>query len=178
MEQENKLLQACLYISAVLLLQTYPNAIAYDRPVHTVILAFSFAGFLLLSLNKTSPNLLRHRRTPSRTYNAVPLEDHQDLGAAPEAISEQHDRRAGPGPGIARLMLVTSILALTVRIELFRRILKATECTVSTIEVRPSCYCHLASLKSGPDSHSSQCCYLRCSAIPETKTKGQTRILR
>ena len=143
MDQENKPLHACLYISAVLLLQSYPNAIAYDRPVHTVILAFSFASFLLLSLNKTSPNLVRHRRAHSRIYNAVPLEDHEDAGTLPEAIPEQHDRRAGPGPGVARLILVTSILALTVRIELFRRILKTTECTVSTVEVRASCSCHV-----------------------------------
>jgi len=108
-----------------------------DRPVHTVVFCLAVAGFLLLSVSKVWPELFR---TPqgAAAYVEIPLDDLEETSAHEEILPNRGTHIVGPGLPISRLLLVASICALTVRIELFRRIYKATECTVGSVEVMPS----------------------------------------
>jgi len=108
-----------------------------DRPVHTVVFCLAVAGFLLLGVSKVWPGLFR---TPQGAagYVEIPLDDREETSAHGEILPNRDTHIVGPGLPMSRLLLVASICALTVRIELFRRIYKATECTVSSVEVMPS----------------------------------------
>jgi hypothetical protein len=108
-----------------------------DRPVHTVLFCLAAAGFLLLSVSKAWPGLFRSPQSTAG-YVEIPLDDLEETSAHGEILPNRGTHIVGPGLPISRLLLVASICALTVRIELFRRICQATECTVSSIEVMPS----------------------------------------
>jgi hypothetical protein len=105
-----------------------------DRPVHTVVFSIAIAGFLLLSTSRAWPGLFR---SPQRGagYVEIPLNDIGDTSSNREIPPDRGAPIVGPGPRVSRLLLVASVCALTLRIELFRQIYKATECTVRSVEV-------------------------------------------
>jgi hypothetical protein len=108
-----------------------------DRPVHTVVFCLAVAGLLLLSVSRAWPGLFRSPQSAAG-YVEIPLNDREETSTHEEILPNRGGRVAGPALPISRLLLVASICALTVRIELFRRIYKATECTISSVEVIPS----------------------------------------
>jgi hypothetical protein len=108
-----------------------------DRPVHTVVFCLAVAGFLLLGVSKVWPGLFRPPQSAAG-YVEIPLDDREETSAHGEILPNRSTRIVGPGLPIPRLLLVASICALAVRIELFRRIFNATECTISSVEVMPS----------------------------------------
>jgi hypothetical protein len=105
-----------------------------DRPVHAVVCALAVAGFLLLSTSRAWPGLFRPPRDGAG-YVEIPLEDREGTGTYREVTPERGAHVGGLGPRISRLLLIATVCALSVRIELFRRISKATECTISSVEV-------------------------------------------
>lgn len=105
-----------------------------DRPLHAAVFACAVSGFLLLSISRTWPALFRSARGGAG-YVEIALEDREETSNDDEIPPERAGRGWGPGPRISRLLLVASVCALTVRIELFRRIYQATECTASSVEV-------------------------------------------
>lgn len=105
-----------------------------DRPVHTVVFSLAVAGFLLLSISRAWPRLFRSPGDGAG-YVEIPLDHREETGTHREIPSDGGAHIFGPGPRIPRLLLIASICALTVRIELFRRIYKATECTINSVEV-------------------------------------------
>jgi hypothetical protein len=113
-----------------------------DRPVHTIVFCLAVAGFLLLSLSRAWPGLFRSPQSAAG-YVEIPLNDREETSAHEEILPNQGGHVVGPGLPISRLLLVASICALTVRIELYRRIYKATECTISSVEVMPSLRNHI-----------------------------------
>jgi hypothetical protein len=98
------------------------------------VFSIAVAGFLLLSISRAWPGLFRSPHSGAG-YVEIPLDDREETSTHREILPERSSHVFGPGPRISRLLLVASICALTVRIELFRQIYKATECTVSSVEV-------------------------------------------
>lgn len=122
-------------VSAACLAHFFPSSTAHDRPVHIVILALTACSFALPSASKALPNLFQPPGGKKGLYTALPLEE---LGQANRggvdhlnASSEQPQQ----GDRVRISILAAAICALSVRIELYRRISKATECTIDSVEM-------------------------------------------
>ena len=68
-------------------------------------------------------------------YSEIPLDDRNETHDAGNSSQNREAQHLGPGPALSRLLLVSSICALALRVELFRRISKATECTTKSVEI-------------------------------------------
>lgn len=105
-----------------------------DWPLHTVILAFGACSFLLLSASKALPDLFSPPVFKDTAYTAVPLDDLTSV------TPRLHERSSHPGTtfhnGRVRIsVLCASVCTLSVRLELYRRISEASECTINSVEV-------------------------------------------
>ena len=108
----------------------------------------------------------------------IPLDDREEASTREEIPLGQGVNAVGPGPRLSRLLLLFSICALTVRIELFRQIYRATECTTSSVEVThaPESSCRV----TYADMLTQGCCaprhfYLRFTTLPEASTNRKGR---
>jgi hypothetical protein len=140
-----------------------------DRPVHTVVFCIGVAGFLLVSISRAWPGLFRASQSGAG-YVEIPLDDREETSTHIEILPDRRAHTVGPGARTSRLLLVASICALTVRIELFRQIYKATECSISSVEVgHPSGQSHITRLTENGITDSRAPCYLRirCITLPE-----------
>jgi hypothetical protein len=121
-------------LSAASLAHHFPHSTAFDRPIHTVVLALTACSFALPSISRALPRLfqLPEFGKSKSEYTAVPLEE---LGEANGRLAE-HSNTPPPQNGKVRVsVLALAICALSVRIELYRRISLATECAISSVEV-------------------------------------------
>lgn len=84
-----------------------------------------------MSASKALPKLFQPQEPEKAQYEAVPLED---LGHALERLepTKLNTRR---DVKVRISVLAAAIVALSLRIELYRRIAKATECTIDNVEV-------------------------------------------
>lgn len=103
--------------------------------MHTVIFSLAFAGCLLVCVSRIWPGLFKS--SAGAKYNHIPLDPLETYDLRDQTLEQAQN--IGPGPRLSRLLLVISICALTVRVEFFRRILKTTECTISSVEVGFNC---------------------------------------
>lgn len=102
-----------------------------DRPIHLVVLALLAGSFALPSASKVIPRLFQQPASNQGRYTAVPLEE---LGRALGRLGpEETDNRREKKVRVSILTATTAILA--VRIELYRRISGAPECTIDSVEV-------------------------------------------
>ena len=148
-----------------------------DRPVHSVICSFAAAGFLLLSISRAWPGLFRIPQSGTG-YVEIPLDDREETTDLRETTPDRDVHAVGPGARLSRLLLLVSICALTVRVELFRQIYKATECTISSVEVRhnPESNGRITLTDLRTKDHSTPCYLdLRCTTLPEASKYGQGR---
>jgi len=107
-----------------------------DRPIHAIVFLSFTTGVVLIGFHRSFPYFF----SPSQTSHedaSLPLEEI----AAPlleEDTSDGWQNHTNFTPSrraIPRALLLGAVTSVVVRIELLRRILKATECTVSSIEV-------------------------------------------
>lgn len=141
-EQLDNKIVGVLFASAALLAHSYPSSFAYDRPIHTLVYGLALAGFSLLSLAQSYPNLFR---LPAKdgVYAQVAIKDESDdesvdsydLDERKEAITEPTAIYKPLGSLFLRVLLVLSVCAISARLEIFRHISKATECATSSFEV-------------------------------------------
>lgn len=129
------------FLSAASLAHYVPVSTAFDRPVHAIVLALTACSFALTSVCRAFPRLFDppQLRQNKGAYTAVPLEDLGDAdGRLPEHtnIASEHPRQEGK---VRLSVLVLAICALSVRIELYRRISEATQCTIGSVEVFLPC---------------------------------------
>jgi hypothetical protein len=107
-----------------------------DRPIHAIVLLFFATGTTLIGIRRSSSSLFRSKQE-SPQDNSLQLDDL----AAPDLVEDipktvqENDVLAQSQRARLRVLLGAAVVALVARIELFRRILKATECTTSSIEV-------------------------------------------
>ncbi|KAK7890090.1 hypothetical protein LTR67_008555 [Exophiala xenobiotica] len=104
---------------------------ACDRPVHLIVLALLASSFALPSASKALPRLFQRPASEKGQYEALPLEE---LGHAIEILEPAKTNTRYDGK-VRISVLAAAISALSVRIELYRRISKATECTIPSVEV-------------------------------------------
>lgn len=145
--------------------------IGIDRAIHAIVLLCFATGVTLIGIHRQFPGLFRTNQE-SREENAnLPLED-LSSPVMPEDVSKDSQLRH-TAPSFQRItsraLLTGAVVSLVVRIELLRRILKATECTVSSFEVWhdrsvPSYH----SLRTGVGSRSFRCLIVRQLQAPSS----------
>ena len=121
-------------LSTASLAHSVPVSSAFDRPVHTIIFALTACSFALPSFSRALPRLFQpvESRQSKGQYTALPLED---LGE-PNGRLAEHPRIPPQQEGKVRIsVLALAICALSARVELYRRITQATECTINSVEV-------------------------------------------
>ncbi|KIV77209.1 hypothetical protein PV11_09026 [Exophiala sideris] len=109
----------------------FPISTAHDRPIHLIVLALLAGSFALPSASKAIPGLFQSPESTKGRYTALPLEE---LGRANGRIGpEEADGRDNRKVKVSLLCATIAILSL--RIELYRRISGAPECTIDSVEV-------------------------------------------
>ncbi|KIY03617.1 uncharacterized protein Z520_00308 [Fonsecaea multimorphosa CBS 102226] len=124
-------------LSAGCLTHLVPISTAFDRPIHTVVLALTACSFALPSASRAIPRLFppsdaKHIRGQ---YTALPLEE---LGEEPNGRVEYPNTTPSQHRHIGKVrisVLTLAVSTLSLRIELYRRISLATECTISSVEM-------------------------------------------
>ncbi|KIX01417.1 uncharacterized protein Z518_09143 [Rhinocladiella mackenziei CBS 650.93] len=121
-------------VTAACLAHLFPISTAHDRPVHLVVLALLACSFALPSASRVLPRLFQTPDTKQGLYTALPLED---LGQATGGVEHASPSSTQPHQnGKVRIsILAVAVCALSLRIELYRRISNATECTIDSVEV-------------------------------------------
>jgi hypothetical protein len=106
-----------------------------DRPTHAVVFLSFAVGVTLISFHRSYPNFCKSNQEWHQEGN-LPLEGPFAPVSGNDVSRDRHKRNyLAQWQTLPRLLLVGAIVSLVVRIELLRRILKATECTVSSVEV-------------------------------------------
>lgn len=124
-------------LSAAFLAYHVPASTAYDRPIHTVVLALTACAFLLPSASRALPHLLHipDVRLRKGEYTALALEELGDGNGRLDDISTKSSEQARQNRKVRVTVLSLAVFALSVRIELYRRISQASECTIQNVEV-------------------------------------------
>ncbi len=108
-----------------------------DHPIHAIVFLCFATGGTLIGVCRQFPGLFRANHESSQENANLPLEDLSSSLVA-EDISKA-SQILHTAPSIQRIpfhaLLAGALVSIVVRIELLRRILKATECTVSSFEV-------------------------------------------
>ncbi len=89
---------------------------------------------MLLSVSRRWPDLFKAPHSGGK-YSEIPLHDRNETRISSDPPPERESHSVGLGLGLSRLLLVSSICALAARVELFRRIYKASECTAKSVEI-------------------------------------------
>jgi hypothetical protein len=106
-----------------------------DRPIHAIVFLCFGVGVTLISFRRSYPNFCRSKPECHQEGN-LPLEELFAPASGDDVSRGRHKRNyLAQWQTLPRLLLVGAIVSLVVRIELLRRILKAMECTVSSVEV-------------------------------------------
>jgi hypothetical protein len=99
------------------------------------VAAFATCAFLIISTSKTLPNLFSTART-TPVYSALPLDDLTPNGAVQDSVVLTKDGGIQRHQGKVRVtVLLAATVALSLRIELYRQISNATECTIPSLEI-------------------------------------------
>lgn len=111
--------------------------IAIDRPIHAVVFLLFATGVTLIGIRRSFPNLFRLGLESNKGDTNLPLEEFPAPLLAEDISIDSYPIHNSPQAArtVPRVLLVGGVVSLVVRIELLRRILKATECTVSSFEV-------------------------------------------
>lgn len=132
MEQPNRAIYWGLVLSTSLLAKSFPSSIAYDRPIHAIVLLSFAIGVVLIASRRSLSPLFRHSQQSLQGGANLPLEE----ATASSSFEDINHNRVLRGQRTTPwVLLARAVLSLVVRIELLRRILKATECTISSPEV-------------------------------------------
>ncbi|KAK6365700.1 hypothetical protein LTS17_011087 [Exophiala oligosperma] len=118
-------------VAAAWLVHLFPISTAHDRPVHLIVFGLFSCSFAVVSATKALPTLFQPPGLEKPQYEAVPLED---LGHALERLEPTKPSTRQDGK-VRISVLAAAVVALSLRIELYRRIGKATECTMDNVEV-------------------------------------------
>jgi hypothetical protein len=102
--------------------------------VHTVVLALVACAFTLPNVNRILPQLfqLAESRQNKGQYTALPLEE---LGEANGRLIEPTHTPLRHEGKVRITVLALAVCALVARIEIYRRVAQATECTIVSVEV-------------------------------------------
>ncbi|KAL2406861.1 hypothetical protein ABEF93_008713 [Exophiala dermatitidis] len=127
----------CYYASLLAagwLAHLFPSSTAHDRPIHLLILALTACALVLPAVTKAIPRLFQPSETPLGDYTALPLDDlgHADGKPDPPSSTSTRPRQSGK---VRISLLAAAVFALCFRIELYRRISEAPECTIDSVEV-------------------------------------------
>ncbi|KAL2444785.1 hypothetical protein ABEF95_017254 [Exophiala dermatitidis] len=123
-----------LLLSAGWLAHLFPSSTAHDRPIHLLILALTACAFALPGITKAVPRLFHSPETPQGDYTALPLDELGPANGKPDPPTSA-STRPRQGGKVRISLLAAAVSALCVRIELYRRILDAPECTIDSVEV-------------------------------------------
>jgi hypothetical protein len=106
-----------------------------DRPIHAIVFLAFATGVTLISFRRSFPDFFTSRQEWQQDVN-LPLEELVTAVSGEDVSKDRHNRDyLAQWHTLPRVLLVGAVVSLVVRIELLRRILKATECTVSSVEV-------------------------------------------
>jgi hypothetical protein len=108
-----------------------------ERPVHSLLLAFIASAFLLLSLGRAFPALFQKPSKYQAGGDSLPLDDRSSPQPrrTRSSLHARHNTRGLLSPFLSRILLVGVTCALPVRVEFYRRIANASECTTRSPEV-------------------------------------------
>lgn len=119
--------------SAILLSHGYNTSAAYERPIHTLVIALAACAFAIVSVSKAFPVLFGISKFKP-VYTAVPLDDLEPNGS-PTQRGPVITARPSHNGRVRLTVLVAAIVILSIRVELVRRIIRATECTRDSVEI-------------------------------------------
>ncbi|EXJ88609.1 hypothetical protein A1O1_05539 [Capronia coronata CBS 617.96] len=121
-------------LTAGCLAHLFPISTAHDRPVHLIALALTACSFALPGISKALPRLFHPAESRHEDYTALPLDDLGYVNRKPDPAEtpSTHPRHNGK---VRISVLVAAVSVVCVRLELYRRISMATECTIDSIEV-------------------------------------------
>ena len=112
--------------------------IGIDQPIHAIVFLSFATGVTLISVWRSYPSFFGLGwDSHQEEYPNLPLEELAALSSVKHISTDRRCFNNSPSAQwkTPRALLAGAVLSLVVRIELFRRILKATECTVSSFEV-------------------------------------------
>ncbi|RMZ78075.1 hypothetical protein DV737_g4040, partial [Chaetothyriales sp. CBS 132003] len=127
----------CLWValsSAVLLVHSYDTSIAYERPVHTFVAALSVAALALVSIVSGLPATFTTSPAAhggSSAHGCSSLSAREDCAKTLLLLDDAKRHRLR----IRWPVLAIAVVAITARVEVYRQVSKATECTLSNVEV-------------------------------------------
>jgi hypothetical protein len=104
-------------------------------PVHTIIISFATCGLLLLALGHHCPALFK-TSYGEHNHATLPLQKLKLNITSPRSSSHVHLQNGNSyTTRKSSLVLLAAILALSLRVELYRRIQNAPQCTIYSFEV-------------------------------------------
>ncbi|RMZ85051.1 hypothetical protein DV738_g163, partial [Chaetothyriales sp. CBS 135597] len=116
--------------SAALVALSYETSIAYDRPLHTFVAALGLAAFALVSVTRARAiPALFVTSLAADTISSLPLNDGAKTPPLDSTKRQRYHAR------IRLPVLAAAVAALTIRLEVYRQVSKATECMVTSVEV-------------------------------------------
>jgi hypothetical protein len=124
-------------LSTAILAHYIPISSAFDRPVHLLVFGLTACSFALPGVLRAVPQFLQPPRDikGKGDYVPLPLEDYGHAnGSARDSTSAQEDLVQAEGK-VRISVLLLAVTALSVRIELYRRIDASPECGISNVEV-------------------------------------------
>jgi hypothetical protein len=105
-------------------------------PVHTIIISFATCGFLLLALGHHCPALFKISYG-EHNHTTLPLQKPKLNTISPRSSSHLHLQNGNSyTTRKSSLVLLAAVFALSLRVELYRRIQNAPQCTKYSFEVR------------------------------------------
>ncbi|KIV91789.1 hypothetical protein PV10_06293 [Exophiala mesophila] len=130
----------CCWISiltAAALTALVPKSTAHDRPIHILVVASLACAFALPTIHRLLPNLFRPSRFKQKGgYNSIPLASVGNFKASTTFDSDTTSTTQNPKAAKVRITVLAALAAvLSLRLEVYRRITKATECTITSVEV-------------------------------------------
>ena len=99
--------------------------------MHTLVISLATCAFALISISKTLPILFGLSKFKP-TYTAVPLDDLEPNGTQDRPVILA---KASHGGRIRITVLAAACVALSLRVELYRRVTKAPECARNSVEI-------------------------------------------
>ncbi|KAF2772118.1 hypothetical protein EJ03DRAFT_267334 [Teratosphaeria nubilosa] len=130
MEKTKPIAVSGLLVGTWLLSRSIPTTFTFDKPIHTSIIFLAACGATVIGLSRLLPNNAKSHG--GQQYDAVPLEDigqphkSRDSSPSPQGVGYPSSLRK------LRIVFITLVAAICLRVEIWRRILNNTECATRT----------------------------------------------
>ena len=105
-----------------------------ERPIHTLVVAFVATAFLLLGLGRAFPSLFQPCSKEQNGGDSLTLDDRSSAQPlqprrSRSSLHARHNPKNILSPVLSRLLLLATACALPIRVEFYRRIANAPECS-------------------------------------------------